>query len=238
MRKRQGFTLIELLVVIAIIAILAGMLLPALARAREEARRIRCRNNLNQLAKGMATYLNEHGDNRFYPWPAGRKGCGSEDNPDFGGAEWLATLYWTRVLPDPGVYVCPSSPDSNENGQNLGDHGCDNEEGTFEPGTGDNASKLQAGAVSYAGMGDRSVYIYEKTKLERNPPSSYIAIRDDFPPNEPMACDDTEGSINHGERENGGMSVLFFDSHVEFWTHTKVDLEEGVGQGDLVALRN
>jgi len=235
MRKRQGFTLIELLVVIAIIAILAGMLLPALARAREEARRIRCRNNLNQLAKGMATYLNEHGDNRFYPWPAGREGCGDEDNPDFGGAEWLATLYWTRVLPDPGVYICPSSPDSNENGQNLGDYGCRNEEGDFEAGS-DN--KLKEEAVSYAGMGAESVAAYERTKLNRDPPSDYVAIRDDFPPNEPMACDDTEGSINHGERQNGGMAVLFFDSHVEFWTHTKIDLEEGVGQGDLVALRN
>lgn len=234
MKKRQGFTLIELLVVIAIIAILAGMLLPALARAREEARRIRCRNNLNQLAKGMATYLNEHGDNRFYPWPAGREGCGDETTPDFGGAEWLATLYWTRVLPDPGVYICPSSPDTNENGQNLGDYGCGNEEGTWEGDSG----KLKPEAVSYAGMGDVSVAVYERTKLGRTGVASYIAIRDDFPPNETMACDDTEGSINHGERQNGGMAVLFFDSHVDFWTHTKVDLEQGVGRGDLVALRN
>jgi hypothetical protein len=34
------------------------------------------------------------------------------------------------------------------------------------------------------------------------------------------------------------MAVLFFDSHVEFWTHTKVNLEQGVGEGDLIALRN
>ena len=236
MKKRQGFTLIELLVVIAIIAILAGMLLPALARAREEARRIRCRNNLNQLAKGMATYLNEHGDNRFYPWPTGREGCGattSAATADFGGAEWLCTLYWTRTLPDPGIYICPSSPDTNNNGDLLGRHGCGGTD--FVGGT---DSKLQLGAVSYAGMGDTSVAIYETVKLGKTGVTSKSAIRDDFPPNEPMGCDDTEGSINHGERENGGMAVLFFDSHVEFWTHTKVDLEQGVGQGELVALRN
>ena len=234
MKKRQGFTLIELLVVIAIIAILAGMLLPALARAREEARRIRCRNNLNQLAKGMATYLNEHGDNRFYPWPAGREGCGettSASAADFGGAEWLASLYWTRILPDPGVYICPSSPDSNRDGTNLGRHGVGTEV------TEKDGDQLADGSVSYAGMGSTSVAIYEKEKQGRDP-DSQSAIRDDFPPNEPMGCDDTEGAINHGERDNGGMAVLFFDSHVEFWTHTKVNLERGVGDRDLVALRN
>ena len=236
MKKRQGFTLIELLVVIAIIAILAGMLLPALARAREEARRIRCRNNLNQLAKGMATYLNEHGDNRFYPWPQGRAGCGSDgdaDDADFGGAEWLASLYWTRILPDPGVYICPSSPDSNENGDHLGDHGCTGDDFEAEEG----GDGLKEGAVSYAGMGSTSTRVYETEKLNRSP-DKQSAIRDDFPPNETMACDDTEGNINHGESENGGMAVLFFDSHVEFWTHTKVNLETGVGEGELVALRN
>ena len=210
MKKRQGFTLIELLVVIAIIAILAGMLLPALARAREEARRIRCRNNLNQLAKGMATYLNEHGDNRFYPCPLGR----ASDTTGYNGADWLASLYWTGTVPDPGVFICPSSPDSNDNGVHMG--------ATMA------AATFGSQTVSYAAMHWKSVTI------------GGGAIRDDFPPNEVMGCDDTEGNINHGEATNGGMAILFFDSHVEFKTNTELDLVNGVGLAGsiLERLRN
>jgi len=217
MGEQRGPTFLEIAALVVVLTLLAGVLLPALRPARESSGgRDPCRSNLCQLAKGMAMYLNALGDNRWYPCSLGR----GFYPDDYNGAEWLASLYWTGIVTDPGLFVSPGSGDTNYAGEDLGTH-------HVIPG------KFSSQTVSYAGM-----HYYSLTDKAGSPVAG--AIRDDFPPNEPMASDDTEGTINHGTRDEGGMHVLFFDSHVEFWTNTKIDLERGVGMkgGPLWRLRN
>lgn len=102
--SRTGFTLIELLVVIAIISILAAILFPVFAQAREKARQTACVSNMRQIAMAIAMYRSDHDELQ------------SESSPDPGALDSCETTYTWRACilaytKNNQIFVCPTAPD-------------------------------------------------------------------------------------------------------------------------------
>ncbi len=117
-RRTDGFTLTELLVVIAIIALLASILFPAFARARENARRATCQSNLKQIGLGVAMYIQDFDghypavDSNYSNYTGNQPSTGPFSAPAFGIQQtWSNRIY--PYLKSAPIFLCPSQKTAN-----------------------------------------------------------------------------------------------------------------------------
>src|ERR1700737_2441877 len=111
--RKNAFTLIELLVVIAIIAILAAILFPVFAQAREKSRQAVCLSNTKQMGLAVSMYSQDY-DERL---PMGGNAAPGKPNRWY---DWIAAYQKSR-----GVNICPSAPGQKPQDYGVGGYGCD-----------------------------------------------------------------------------------------------------------------
>ena len=214
-KKLSGFTLIELLVVIAIIALLASMLLPALGKAREKARQIKCISNLKQCGLALMMYADDYDG-----WNA----MVVTGSPTINWERWAQPLYKDKngkvcgYITNPNVFVCPSYP----------------------PNTYDTSLVWETGAYYTYGIiftndsskyGENLVHIatgpnYYGIRLYKIPePSNYVLLADSVEGTQQHCLIDRMYSNETGYihlRHTGVANVLFADGHVEGATKTRL----------------
>lgn len=231
-KNKKAFTLIELLVVISIISILAAILFPVFARARENARRTSCLSNLKQLGLAVMQYVQDNDGG--YPLAIFPESTTGENKPP-GGVWSNGYWFWPQKLyayhKSTAIFVCPSSS-SNPDQPHNGHYGVNRD---VMPLSSDDKAPLKESAIvsaatTYLGM-DAGVYTVRYSNA-RNPSGKNNYIPGYGNARGTGVCNLT-GSVApawqtdcESGRHFGGVNVFFADGHVK-WLKTEEVIREG-----------
>jgi len=215
--RKKGFTLIELLVVIAIIAILAAILFPVFARARENARRTSCLSNIKQMGLALMQYAQDNDEG--FP---NTHIDGSAPYPD--GTIWNSgTWYWGQILfpyhKSRQVFFCPSSPSPDRTDPRRGNYGASE---TVLPLPGTTPLKLPAfvsAASIYVMMDASDTRIHAYRTLTAS--GSYFVPGRGEAGSDCSTLTGTDLKDCQSGRHFGGVNVGFADGHAK-WLKTSV----------------
>jgi prepilin-type N-terminal cleavage/methylation domain-containing protein/prepilin-type processing-associated H-X9-DG protein len=206
LKRCKGFTLIELLVVIAIISILAAILFPVFARARENARRASCMSNLKQISLGMLQYTQDY-DEHFPKYRVPSSSSNYAANP-YGWAESLQPY-----IKSTQIFQCPSETTSPNTSVLPGESGSDYTDYTYNIWVGGYYKDAASGG-GRAGVG--------LSQAALTSPSLTVLLADSIPG---RSSNSTTSSIINGRantslyqvRHLDGINLSFADGHVKWY---------------------
>ena len=205
MKSKKAFTLIELLVVIAIISILASILFPVFARARENARRTSCLSNLKQIGLGVMMYVQDYDE--MYPK--------TYDGTSF----WWKTLQ--PYVKSEQVFYCPSSPFSGATTPTNGNYGANRYVMAYSTGTSIKMASLESAANIYLIMDYGTYMTYPSTAVTSKAAWEYLPGMGEVGGNcatvesaDPARPDNV--SDCHSGRHFAGVNITFADGHAKW----------------------
>ncbi len=209
MRPRAGFTLIELLVVIAILSILAAILFPVFAQAREKGRQTACLSNLRQLGMALDAYAQDYDETLFF---FGHGLDRSRVNAQTALGSTKQNRWWNQIIPYtsnvPGLLVCPSDDERKGNGADLD---VDlNGDGTPDPKPRSYVANRAAESLSLAQV-DRPADVIVVTEKIGGADDSWFE-----PPKNLWQPKIGNDPVLAMRRHSGGANCMFFDGHAKW----------------------